>query len=443
MNKVSKNYGMGRLYFYYSLKPQNIFVMNILFKKSADTIYNNIVETSASSISTTKPDITYIPSLTPLRGIAAVIVLFFHFDGFISPLAPNDNFLMDKLYLMVDLFFVLSGFIMFHVYGTWFANTINKRDFFKYMRARFARLYPLHIFTFLCLFGVMLVFRAKVEEVPGIVNVVLDDSAIPYVLTLTQAWGSHIEATWNTASWSISVEWFLYLLMPFMVLFVTKYKQKALWSLGILSLVGLFLIMYVLEPAWVAEAAIGRGMDAEALAKIPQNSINVITGSALLRGFCGFTFGMIAYEFYRTNRFRVVFEPSVWFPLIWAVLGICWYQDLLPDAFALVLFAVLILHTAYNEGLVKRALNNRVLTYLGDISYSIYMIHIPMILIMFLVTMMNGGGPPEVGEGAQASETTINYLANWQGAIFFFGLAILVASFTYRFIEKPARKWLK
>ena len=344
--------------------------MNTLFQQTGNTLHGKVEDTITSPIATSKPSISYIPSLTPLRGIAAIIVLFYHFDMFISPLAPGDNFLIDKLYLMVDLFFVLSGFIMFHVYGTWFANTINKRDFLKYMRARFARLYPLHIFTFLCLFGVMLVFRAKVKDVPGIFNVVLDNSAIPYVLTLTQAWGAHIEATWNTASWSISVEWFLYLLMPFMVLLVAKYKQKALWGLGMLSMGGVFLLMYVLEPAWIAEAAIGRGMDAETLAKLPQNSINVITGPALLRGFCGFTFGMIAYEMYHTNRFRAFLQPSFWFPLIWVILGICWYQDYLPDAFALVLFALLILHTAYNEGLVKKALNNRVLTYLGCLLYT-------------------------------------------------------------------------
>jgi len=336
--------------------------MNNLFQQTANTLYGKVGETIASPIATTKPSISYIPSLTPLRGIAAIIVLFYHFDMFISPLAPEGNFLMDKLYLMVDLFFVLSGFIMFHVYGSWFAKTINTRDFLKYMRARFARLYPLHIFTFLCLFGVSLLFRAKVTEVPEIVNAVLDNSAIPYVLTLTQAWGSHIEATWNTASWSISIEWFLYLLMPFMVLLVAKYRQKALWCLGVLAMGGLFLLMYILEPAWIAEAAIGRGMDAETLAKLPQNTINVITGPALLRGFCGFTFGMIAYEMYRNNHFRALFQPSVWFPLIWVTLGICWYQDYLPDAFALVLFAILILHTAYNEGLVKQVLNNRVLT---------------------------------------------------------------------------------
>jgi len=292
------------------------------------------------------------------------------------------------------------------------------------------------------LFGVSLLFRAKVEEVPGAVNNVLNNSAIPYVLTLTQAWGSHIEATWNTASWSISVEWFLYLLMPFLVLFIAKYRKVALWNLSILSMGGLFLLMYVLEPVWIAEAAVLRGMDAETLAKMPQNTINVITGPALLRGFCGFTFGMLAYEIYRNNGFRQVLQPSIWFPLIWVFLAVCWYQDLLPDAFTIIVFALLILHTAYNEGFVKRTLNNRVLTYLGDISYSIYMVHIPMILIMFLMAMMNGNMPPII-EGEQATETAINYLANWQGAILFFGIAILIASLTYRFIEKPARKWLK
>ncbi len=109
--------------------------MNVSFNRTVNALYGNTDETISSPKPIIKSVIPFIPSLTPLRGIAAVLVLFYHFDMFISPLAPDDNFLMDKLYLMVDLFFVLSGFILLHVYGSWFSKNISGGQFFKYMRA--------------------------------------------------------------------------------------------------------------------------------------------------------------------------------------------------------------------------------------------------------------------------------------------------------------------
>ncbi len=48
---------------------------------------------------------------------------------------------------MVDLFFIMSGFIIYHVYGEFFNRNIHTATFNKYIRARLARVYPLHIFT--------------------------------------------------------------------------------------------------------------------------------------------------------------------------------------------------------------------------------------------------------------------------------------------------------
>jgi len=65
--------------------------------------------------------IEFLPGLTPLRGIAALLVIFFHYNLFITELvAPETSPITGQLYLMVDLFFVLSGFIMCHVYGETF-----------------------------------------------------------------------------------------------------------------------------------------------------------------------------------------------------------------------------------------------------------------------------------------------------------------------------------
>ena len=92
-----------------------------------------------------KPKSIYLSNLTPLRGIAALLVAIFHFEEiggiFIN---PSTTMLIGKSYLMVDLFFIMSGFVMLHVYGDSFMKRLEWKVFFQFMKARFARLYPLH-----------------------------------------------------------------------------------------------------------------------------------------------------------------------------------------------------------------------------------------------------------------------------------------------------------
>jgi len=300
---------------------------------------------------------SFIPSLTPLRGIASILVVFFHFHIMIGQLTPQNNFVISKLYLMVDLFFVLSGFIMAHVYGDFFVVKIQKRSFIKFMKARFARLYPLHLFTFLYVFFLTLYLKSQIDfnQAPTIFQNILDNTAIPGVLTLTHAWGTHLR---------------------------------------------------------------------------PTNTIDIITGFALLRGFCSFIFGMLTYEFYTRKLFKKILEKGFWFPLVWVLLFLCWINDILLDPFAILIFSVLILHASYADGLLKKLLNNRVFTYLGDISYSIYMVHIPIIITLFIVSLINGemATPP----CADISDLWLN-ISNWRCS----PAIIQDEVFTYHIVNTP------
>src|SRR4051794_31676566 len=100
-----------------------------------------------------KPVAAYISNLTPLRGFAALVVVVFHFEELIGRFVnANNSMFIRKGYLMVDLFFVMSGFIIFHVYANDFKNRINLQSVRKFLVARFARIYPLHfIMLMLCI----------------------------------------------------------------------------------------------------------------------------------------------------------------------------------------------------------------------------------------------------------------------------------------------------
>ncbi|SDM31735.1 acyltransferase family protein [Kriegella aquimaris] len=379
----------------------------------------------------------FIPSLTPLRGIAATLVVFFHYHIFIGPLTTPENFMISKLYLMVDLFFVLSGFIMVHVYGEWFKLKIEKGSFLKFIKARFARLYPLHIITFfyLCMWIIYMKSQIVFGQTPAIIQNIFDNTAIFGVLTLTQAWGTHMEATWNTASWSISVEFFLYLLFPFIAWVMNRRKHFIKISLGIGALISLFYLSYVIEPEWIKEITQQRHFTAEQMRYRPSNTIDVITGFALLRGLCSFIFGMITYELYKKGTGKQVLKHGHWFLVIWGGLFLFWFNDLLPDPLAIPIFSFLILQVAYAEGYLRKVLNGKIFTYLGNISYSIYMIHIPIILTVFIVSLIKGEMP--------SSPDKIDFLQNWVGAFILYVVVIFTASVTYRFIEKPARNKLR
>lgn len=161
---------------------------------------------------------SYLSNLTPLRGIAALMVVVLHFYIFVTPLIdPQTSLAMRRWYLLVDFFFVLSGFILMHVYGSWFETNVSTQAFKKYLGARFARIYPLHFVTLLWVVGLFAFFRVKGIYLDANASAVGDFSKIPEHLFLLHGFDMPRTGTWNTPSWSIGAEWFMYLVFPFLV----------------------------------------------------------------------------------------------------------------------------------------------------------------------------------------------------------------------------------
>jgi peptidoglycan/LPS O-acetylase OafA/YrhL len=85
--------------------------------------------------------VEYLSSLTPLRGIAALLVAVFHFEMAAARFVPaSQTMFFERCYLMVDLFFIMSGFIMMHVYSSHFKDRIQKHSLKDFFVARFARM---------------------------------------------------------------------------------------------------------------------------------------------------------------------------------------------------------------------------------------------------------------------------------------------------------------
>ena len=157
-----------------------------------------------------------IDALTGIRGIAAVIVIAYHtYPAADFPYGLSH--LVARGYLAVDVFFVLSGFVMALTYGPMFRDRISVPAILTFLLRRVARLYPLYI-VFL---GLRIVYSLAVYhslQVPDgwfAMNLPHPVKDVIANIFMIQSWGVAKAAT--TPTWSISTEWGAYFVFPFIV----------------------------------------------------------------------------------------------------------------------------------------------------------------------------------------------------------------------------------
>src|SRR5438128_957266 len=153
----------------------------------------------------------YVKPLTGIRALAALLVLGTHAEqnvpaGF-EALVP----FFSHGYLGVDLFFILSGFIITHVYLASLAVP-NRHAVQIFLWHRLIRLYPVHVTVLTAL--VAMIYVAHAYRIPLNRPDQWEASSLVWHLTLLHAWGVLDVTGWNQPSWSISAEWFAYLLFP-------------------------------------------------------------------------------------------------------------------------------------------------------------------------------------------------------------------------------------
>lgn len=366
----------------------------------------------------------YLSSLTSLRGLAAILVILLHFNAFCFALAPWDSRFdrfIQKGYLWVDFFFLLSGFIMMHVYSQSFENGI-RGNFKKFMRSRFARIYPLHIFSFLCMVAFYFWYRANFTLYPSDYNT-FSLNGIWTNLLLIQS--MHVSDTlpWNSASWSISVEWWMYIVFPFLLIPFRKITDRKKILIFFSVIIGYLFTIYYLYPI----SSLTNGT----LDPSIKSSLDVTYDFGFVRCFFGFLFGMLLYELYRADWGRKYLDKNfAW--ILTMILIITVMAISTPDFVPIILFAALILVSVYAEGIGKRFFNLKPLIYLGDISYSIYLMHLP--IMFFLINYLKVKKFPHIQLENLAWSTA------WLYALIYLAIVVLVSSLTYRFIEVPMRR---
>jgi peptidoglycan/LPS O-acetylase OafA/YrhL len=316
---------------------------------------------------------------------------------------------------MVDLFFILSGFVMIHVYRRKFQSGLSLKNMREFIVARFARVYPLHFFTLMIL--VLLVASS------GGWNIVQDQKAISNNLLLLHSFGIHKIFTWNVPSWSISAEWWAYMVFPVIVLFIYRKKGVAIAILSLFVVLAYLSIMF-----WIPRTNI---FDSGAP---PRRNLDVTFDYGFLRGLAGFITGFLLYRLYEGGVFKKFFQNDL-AAAISVLLAILSMHFGFNDGITIICFAAIVFSFALNNGKLHDLSKMRVPRYLGRISYSIYLIQ------MFpLIPIFAGLKLPGIVYDGQSATTGF-----WTGVSYCLIYMIIVtglASLTYYTIEKPARKFI-
>ena len=344
----------------------------------------------------TPPDLR---ALTTLRFLAALWVVLYtawpHLDVSFVPVAVT------KGYLGVETFFVLSGFILSHVYLE--AAGEKRFSYGGFLWARLARVYPLHLVT---LFGMIGLGVAATVAGLSIDASLTDWRALPAHLTLTHAWGLATSSAFNHPSWSISAEWAAYLSFPAFAFVAWRLREQP-----------------VLATVLAAAFALGLYAAFEPLAGYSLTEATFRWGA--LRIAPCFALGCALYLVHR--RGGVPFAGPVALVsgaavLISASLGL-W------DAVTVLAAGGLILGLGSLDNLRAGVLGSKAGVYLGEISYSIYMVCAPVLLLTTNVAARLTG----------ADDKRFHIIV-WLALV----AAIPVAAMlTYHLVERPARKALR
>ena len=376
----------------------------------------------------------YLANLTPLRGIAALLTVIFHVDIVLSIfkgklLDQNDSQLISRMYLMVDFFFVLSGFIMCHVYAKYFDTTVNRHNFRKFAIARFARVYPLHLFSLLLTtFFLFILYQWGVKVTP-LIDAEHSVYSVVTNLLLLHSMNFHEWFTFTHASWSISVEWWMYMVFPFLVAPFMKLSKPGRLLIAALCVAGYLVIGYVLVPL----VTVPDSLSFLRPNGTPPFRLDVSYQFGFFRCLFGFVIGMMVYLSWKDNWGKKLFSSGYTVLILLAGLFTCMHFGVL-DVFTVLFFPFILLAAAYGNRNMNSLLGTKPLQKLGDWSFSIYLIHQPF-LYQATALMQN---PDKTG----VELSNLSLLTSWGICIGFIVFLLFVSYLSYRFIELPARNYI-
>jgi peptidoglycan/LPS O-acetylase OafA/YrhL len=332
----------------------------------------------------------HLPALTGLRFFLALWVILYHLTGPGQALEsaflrlPHGLFTLTRGgYQAVTTFFVLSGFVLTRRY---FATQWNRRNFIRYGVGRIVRVYPVYLLSLAVVAPFILA-----DHTPGKVGF-----AAAYLL-LIQAWLGPIPVGWNTPAWTLSCEMFFYLMFPLSALLT----RRANWRSVLLTAAAACVLTRVMWAAGISD------------------------GIKPLIHLADFIMGIAAACAFQLLQRRTR-PPAGWWlyiPGVALAALVIAYPEILPFGIDLnsalrPLNALLLIGFAFGGGLFARILSTRPVVYLGNSSYALYILHIP---VMWWYLRWSHSFSPTL------------YIL----------LVIAISALVYGFFEEPANRFLR
>lgn len=367
-----------------------------------------MIKNSISAFSDSKP---HYPILDGLRGVAAIMVVWYHvFEGY-----ANSRFdqIINHGYLAVDFFYILSGFVIAYAYDSrW--NKLSVKDF---LARRVIRLQPMVVLG--ALIGGAIFYTqgcdwwdvSKVAVGSVVLSTVLNMFMIPSTANI-EVRGLGEGYPLNGPSWSLFFE---YIGNIFYALFIHKFSNKAL---TIWTVVLGFALAYIALAGGTGDVAYGWQF----------NEIHFPLG--LIRMLFPFSLGLLMYRVVRAGKIRGAFLwGSVLLVIALAVPRIGTESTLwangLYDLFSIMILFPLIVYMAISDT-IKHPVTMKVCKFLGDISYPLYIVHYPFIYL-YIAWVKNNNLP---------------FSQSWPGALGVLFGSMLIAYVGTRVYDLPVRKYL-
>ncbi|WP_160149816.1 acyltransferase family protein [Legionella beliardensis] len=364
-----------------------------------------------------------LPALTSLRFFAAALIVLQHANGYFK---VGESFSSSyNLGQAVTFFFVLSGFILTYNYP----KLERLDDSLEFIWARISRIWPVHFFIFLVLLLIMLYTHQPFSLEQAFAN-----------MTLTQAW--HHKAViffaFNAVSWSLSVELFFYCMFP---LLIWKFQANWLSRLKLSAMLGLLAIWMAISTRAVPFTGL------EAYQPTISSWVNFWPPARLFEFVCGMVAACLwmKYQLIIDSKLKLsifkatVIEFLVVILILWASVQVplytmqLFYTGIISMAVhawvyysgSAPFYALLLFVFAFGRGYLSTLLSVKPLILLGEISFSLYLVHQPIIRCV-----------EYYHNQLMPIPLTVQYTAYW--------LIILICSyFMWYFIEKPCQKKMK
>lgn len=365
-------------------------------------------------------------ALTGLRGVAALWVLLFHVWGAAGPRrmtldVAGWNLDFTPLFSIgwagVQVFFVLSGFLLALPYVDWRVGRRAQPRTLPYLARRCARVLPGYYLQLLIL--VLIVWQAGGHWVIGGCGELAGYLAMAF---LPEPLGV---AMLNDVWWTLPIEFSFYLALP---LLAPLLHRRRLWLVLAVGLGATVLWRWLTIQVWAAQLAPAGRFHLGY--QLPGSLDSFALGMAAASIFRGGMADWLAASPRRRELVALAGIAVAGALLYWMHFGYRAYWTLAPITFLwtplfCLAVAAVVLGAAGGSRLLHRLLANRPMLYLGTVSYGIYLWHNPM--LRWLKTV------PAPFEG---------YALSWLLPVCL-GATVLAAALSWHWVERPLIAWVR